>query len=319
MRKPRSLNSLGDVCRGQGREDESLDGAGENAECHDGQRDDEGNQEGEHCDRELIREHISEEPKAQAQRLGEVLEDVDGQQDRGGLHIPCEVAEALLHQSAAEVGEGGEEAQCHSRVDVVRGRSKLARWDFQQLPRDDGAGPVGAEDKEEDRAHEGDPRPVERLSEVVLRNVGGEAEGHLLEVAHAAGRLVLADGCRLGLASHSRADAHRDAGRDEQRRQERRTREGAGRRALYTPRGRHRGAQTSPLRGRNGSKAAPLLLRSACGRPMTHGDKGHGMEAQIERCTEDEEPQCGAGARHGSLPLLRPSGQEMAAWLLSGP
>mmetsp|Transcript_14790 Transcript_14790/g.30929 ORF Transcript_14790/g.30929 Transcript_14790/m.30929 type:complete len:319 (+) Transcript_14790:121-1077(+) len=308
MRKPRSLNSLGDVCRGQGREDESLDGAGENAECHDGQRDDEGNQEGEHCDRELIREHISEEPKAQAQRLGEVLEDVDGQQDRGGLHIPCEVAEALLHQSAAEVGEGGEEAQCHSRVDVVRGRSKLARWDFQQLPRDDGAGPVGAEDKEEDRAHEGDPRPVERLSEVVLRNVGGEAEGHLLEVAHAAGSLVLRDRSPR-LPGHRSADAHHRAKGEEQRGHERRTRERPRRRGGSSA---SCGPKPGGAQGRGASWGSRAMALLGCWRTaaLCHGDdEGRGLEAEVECGPKGQQlRQQGAGARHLPRDLAHSSG-----------
>eukprot|EP00443_Scrippsiella_acuminata_P101045 CAMPEP_0115616908 /NCGR_PEP_ID=MMETSP0272-20121206/23378_1 /TAXON_ID=71861 /ORGANISM="Scrippsiella trochoidea, Strain CCMP3099" /LENGTH=97 /DNA_ID=CAMNT_0003052861 /DNA_START=242 /DNA_END=532 /DNA_ORIENTATION=+ len=94
-----SLEGLEDIGGGQRRENEGLDGAREDAECHDGQRDHEGHEEGEHRHRQLICQDIAEEPEAQAERLRKVLEDVDGQQDRGGLHIAGKVAEALLEEA----------------------------------------------------------------------------------------------------------------------------------------------------------------------------------------------------------------------------
>ena len=94
-----SLKSFLDVGRGQGREDQRLDGSCKETQAHDGQGDDEGHQEAQHAHGQLISHDVSEQSEAQGQRLGEVLEDVDGQEDRRWLHVAGEVAETLLGQA----------------------------------------------------------------------------------------------------------------------------------------------------------------------------------------------------------------------------
>eukprot|EP00421_Protoceratium_reticulatum_P005331 CAMPEP_0168371312 /NCGR_PEP_ID=MMETSP0228-20121227/7707_1 /TAXON_ID=133427 /ORGANISM="Protoceratium reticulatum, Strain CCCM 535 (=CCMP 1889)" /LENGTH=82 /DNA_ID=CAMNT_0008384197 /DNA_START=15 /DNA_END=260 /DNA_ORIENTATION=- len=64
-----SLACLRDVRRCKGREDQSLDRARKHAEGHDGQGDDKWHQERQHCDGELVRQDVAEEPEAQAQGL----------------------------------------------------------------------------------------------------------------------------------------------------------------------------------------------------------------------------------------------------------
>ena len=133
-----SLKSFLDVGRGQGREDQRLDGSCKETQAHDGQGDDEGHQEAQHAHGQLISHDVSEQSEAQGQRLGEVLEDVDGQEDRRWLHVAGEVSQAFLREATAEVGKGGEQAQGDGGVDVVGRRGQLTGRNLEKLPGDQG-------------------------------------------------------------------------------------------------------------------------------------------------------------------------------------
>merc|ERR1740117_364288 len=180
-----SLAGFEDIRRRQGRKDQSLDGASEDAQAHNWQWDDEWHQEGEDGNSKLIGQDISKETEAQTQWLGEIFQNVDWQQDWRWLHIPGEVAQALPEKATAEVGNRRDQAQSDGGVDVVSWRGKLTCWQLQKLPWHEGARPIGAEDEEEDRGDKWHPWAVERLAQVVLGNIRSESKGHLLEVPDA--------------------------------------------------------------------------------------------------------------------------------------
>ena len=184
-------------------------------------------------------------------------------------------------QLASEVGQGGEQGEGHGGVDVVgRGRQLTCR-DLKELPGDQGAGPVAHEDEEEDGRHKGHPGPVERLSQVVLGDVGGEAKGHFLEVSGAAGGTEFADR-RLGMAGHLRADADHAAGREEPGREQRGSRKGTRHRC----RGRWGRWGFGALlagRGAHGPHGTAELLRAQLGSGAPWGDEAaSGVESQAK-------------------------------------
>ena len=208
-----SFKSFLDVGRCQGREDQCLDGSCKETQAHDGQGDDEGHQEAQDSHGQLISHDVSEKSEAQGQGLGEVLEDVDGQQDRRWLDISGEVAQTLLCEATAEVGKGGEQAQGDGGVDVVGRRGQLTGRDLKKLPGDQGTRPIADEDEQEDGGHERNPGPVEGLAQVVLGNVRGEAQSHLLEVARTRGSTKLADR-GLGVADDVQDADHAPSGEE---------------------------------------------------------------------------------------------------------
>ena len=183
---------------------------------------------------------------------------------------------------ASEVGQGGEEGEGHGGVDVVgRGRQLTCR-DLEELPGDQGTGPVAHKDEEEDGRHKGHPGPVERLSQVVLGDVGGEAKGHFLEVPGAGGSTEFTDG-RLGMAGHLRADADHAAGREEPGREQRGPRERARHCRCRGCWGRQRRVALLASRSAHGPHSAAELLRAQLGTGASWGDEAAGgMEGQAK-------------------------------------
>ena len=97
------VEAFTDVEGRQGREDQSLNGTGEQTQKHHRQGHDQRNQVHQHAHSQFVGKDVSEQTEGEGNRLGEFLDALEREHDRGRLHVPLEEAQTFTAQAGIQV------------------------------------------------------------------------------------------------------------------------------------------------------------------------------------------------------------------------